>query len=542
MATQTHNDKLNQKRAERKRKDVEDSPSEKREVVMHGAKLRCEYAQQLGELKVTSNELQLQDKLWATEGDGNNMVNLQFKGTCGHPKWPAKNMPPPPCMSVIKLSPWEKLGDAIVQDQKVLVKESTITCNPDFNSATASPIPKVESIKYESVDEYAVKAVKLISTLDQGSKNDKSRTEQPGMVFGKTYEFKVAEYKNGKKPEQLSVIKWMYRYFSQSKNIWIEKALKVKGETLKLTMTDKEMCGRFVYVRAYIKDPKCEGELKVWKHNMFRWFDGKQLEDEIIERKNKPYLANQKNTSLCGMAAVMYLLAKQNHSLYQKFILDLHRKGFFKFDNYTVDVTKKSKHLLKMNPITNTSYPEDYEGKMPYCDWISFASIRDQENNLRDFDGEEDFSFDGATFPNEIKKLMKGVLGYSEIVDNTNMVFNKGTLVWDGENSSSREIAKMRELTEKGYAVVMLVNTNMIKIDEVVFYKDKKRYKIKEKPAKKSGLFGTIEHWIVFDEIIGGTISWDEYDIKVFTWGQMKDIIVSPEIFSTNYYGYVYGK
>lgn len=154
MATQTHNSKLEQKRAERKEKDSGDSPSEKREVVMHGAKLKCEYAQGLGDLVVTSNELQLQDKLWATEGDGNNMVNLQFKGTCGHPKWPAKNMQPPPCMSVIKLSPWEKLGTTIVQNQKVLVKESCISCNPDFNSATASPIPNVESI--------AIKAAPMI--------------------------------------------------------------------------------------------------------------------------------------------------------------------------------------------------------------------------------------------------------------------------------------------------------------------------------------------------------------------------------------------
>ncbi|TPD65457.1 PAAR-like protein [Flavobacterium microcysteis] len=146
MATEQHKAQLEQKRAERKEKDSGDSPSEKREVVMHGAKLKCEYAQQLGELKVTSNELNIQDKLWATQGDGNNMINLQFKGTCGHPKWPAKNMQPPPCMSVIKLSPWEKLGTTTVQEQKVLVKESTITCNPDFNTAVASPIPNVDSI------------------------------------------------------------------------------------------------------------------------------------------------------------------------------------------------------------------------------------------------------------------------------------------------------------------------------------------------------------------------------------------------------------
>ncbi|RKS25994.1 uncharacterized protein DUF4280 [Flavobacterium endophyticum] len=186
MATQQHNARLNQKRAEREKKDSEDSPSEKREVVMHGAKLKCEYAQQLGELKVTSNELMLQDKLWATQGDGNNMVNLQFKGTCGHPKWPAQNMQPPPCMSVIKLSPWENLGTSIVQEQKVLVKESTITCNPDFNTAVASPIPNVESI--------AIKAAPLIinayfakfnlTTARNVTTLDLTKVEERGLSYG----------------------------------------------------------------------------------------------------------------------------------------------------------------------------------------------------------------------------------------------------------------------------------------------------------------------------------------------------------------------
>ena len=147
MTTEQHKAKLAQKREERKKKDSEDSPSEKRELVMHGAKLKCEFADGLGELKITSNEILLQDKLIATEGDGNNMINLQFKGKCNHPKWPAQNMSPPPCMSVIKLTPWQKLGTGYMQNQKVLVKESCITCDPIFNSAVAKPIPKVASIE-----------------------------------------------------------------------------------------------------------------------------------------------------------------------------------------------------------------------------------------------------------------------------------------------------------------------------------------------------------------------------------------------------------
>ncbi|KFF03762.1 DUF4280 domain-containing protein [Chryseobacterium luteum] len=154
--TSAHDRKLSEKRAEKQKKANEDSPLEKREMVLHGAKLKCPYAQAPGKLKVTSNEINLQDKLFATEGDGNNMVNLKFKGTCGHPKWPAKNMSPPPCMSVIKLSPWQNLGSTVVQKQTVLVKESFIFCDPTPNVAFAKPIPMEDRILALLDDVYTV--------------------------------------------------------------------------------------------------------------------------------------------------------------------------------------------------------------------------------------------------------------------------------------------------------------------------------------------------------------------------------------------------
>ncbi|MFD2907381.1 PAAR-like protein [Flavobacterium ardleyense] len=142
----SHSERLQEKREEKKHKEQEQTPIEKREVVMHGAALKCPLAQGFGTLVVTSNDILLQDQKWATVNDDSNMVNLQFKGTCGHSKWPAQKIPPPPCMSVINLSPWQKLGTTLVQEQEVLVKESFINCEPAFNTAVAKPIPKVESI------------------------------------------------------------------------------------------------------------------------------------------------------------------------------------------------------------------------------------------------------------------------------------------------------------------------------------------------------------------------------------------------------------
>lgn len=139
----------NKLRAENERLLKEGQPEEKREMVIHGATLHCPYAQSEGKLKVTSNEILLQDRICATEGDGNNMINLKFSGVCNHPKWGDKK---PACQSVINLSPWQNLGKTVIQEQRVLVKESYISCNPSPNTAVASPIPQVKSIMENKIN------------------------------------------------------------------------------------------------------------------------------------------------------------------------------------------------------------------------------------------------------------------------------------------------------------------------------------------------------------------------------------------------------
>ncbi|MCH4829981.1 hypothetical protein [Flavobacterium columnare] len=89
-------------------------------------------------------------------------------------------------------------------------------------------------------------------------------------------------------------------------------------------MNEEDMCGRFIYVRAYIDDPKTEGETKVWKHNRFRWFDREVLEEEIEEKTTKgmPWKVNQAGTSLCGMACIFYLFAKEKPNDYKNLLLN----------------------------------------------------------------------------------------------------------------------------------------------------------------------------------------------------------------------------
>ena len=153
-----------------------------------------------------------------------------------------------------------------------------------------------------------VKEIELITPLDLGSKNDGKGKTQEGFIFGKTYKFKVKSFTNGN-PVSNKLIRWMYKYHNLTTNKWVEEHSKIKGDQYSLYFNEKEMCGRFVYIRAYIDDEDNEGELKRWHHNRFRWFDRSIIEDEIKERTDnkKPWLVNQSGTSLCGMACIFYL-------------------------------------------------------------------------------------------------------------------------------------------------------------------------------------------------------------------------------------------
>ena len=62
--------------------------------------------------------------------------------------------------------------------------------------------PKKEGVKE------SVKEIELLTPLDDGSANDQSGGLQKGMIFGKTYQFKIKSYTK-EVPKDKSIIKWM---------------------------------------------------------------------------------------------------------------------------------------------------------------------------------------------------------------------------------------------------------------------------------------------------------------------------------------------
>lgn len=388
-----------------------------------------------------------------------------------------------------------------------------------------------------------VKTIERITKLDLGSKNDKSGTTQEGMVFGKNYSFKVTEYTNGD-PIDKSKIKWMIKYHSPelSKNKWVEIPSTITGENYTIFVNEKDMCGRFVYIRAYINDAKTEGELKVWKHNRFRWFDREILEQEIKERTDdkKPWLVNQAGTSLCGMACIFYLFAKEQPESYKKFAKELFRTGEAKHNEYkakpSIEVLERKINSKKL--VENT-------GGMPLVDYVTMAGTRNTDNP--DYKGGDE-QVQAINWPWVVNNLSKKLLGYKNIIDKGTKNFINGST---GLINVENKLNELENLYKQNYKIILMVDSDLIQ-DRFDF--DSADY-----------------HWVVYEG--GLNISAPNYRIKkyfedliifdLFSWGsnpkdknplilnsKTKKLERNPEQgylnkkisishFNTNFYGYI---
>jgi hypothetical protein len=380
----------------------------------------------------------------------------------------------------------------------------------------------------------SVKEIELLTALDDGSANDQSGKLQPGMIFGKAYQLKVKSYAKDT-PKDKSTIKWMLKYHSLSENKWVEIPLPLKGENVKITMNEEDMCGRFAYIRAYINDSEIEGELKIWKHNRFRWFDRMIIEEEIKERTDdkKPWLVNQSGTSLCGMACIFYLFAKEQPKAYKKFAKELFRTGEATYNQYTV---KPSIDILEKEPLKNgkinLAFPTHTQnGKrvnMPLVDYITMAGARNTDNSKYK-GGEEEFQ--AINWPPLMTKLTEELLGYKNVASKG--VYNPIKPLIYTSHDIKVKIDDINEQLKNGYKLIFMIDADLI--DD-------------HWDASSLDL-----HWVVLES----AIVWnyipgffgakkDEIDFKVYTWGTNPNGVnrylnktITSSHFMNNYNGYI---
>lgn len=109
-------------------------------------------------------------------------------------------------------------------------------------------------------------------------------------------------------------------------------------------------------------------------------FDRMIAYEQAEARSKAPWMINQENSSLCGMAALYNVLIKKDSSLYLKIAKELYRTGEITVNNFEIKPHKEAYSMYDMDPKST-----DYKTvKMPEVDWIVLATTRSREAFLFD--------------------------------------------------------------------------------------------------------------------------------------------------------------
>lgn len=421
-------------------------------------------------------------------------------------------------------------------------KKITFTANDGFTFGDPQLPPINEGIKQ----------IELITPLEDGSSNDLIGGLQKGMIYGNKYHFKVKSYIT-QPPANLNNISWMLRYNSLSKKKWIDIPLTAKGDHISILMNDKDMCGRFVYVRAYLRYPEREAELKTWKHNRFRWFDRTKVHGQIKSRVKDPWKIDQAYSSLCGMAALYYAMIKRDSKSYEKLAKELFRTGEYTIGNYILKPHEKALSMYEVKP-TDSNFKSM---RMQEIDWIILATTRSKEslNSQFVYNGFENGNVDmikAVNWPDMLTRMCKEVAGFANAESHDlgllQIVNKKGLSGKLNDAINEMDILNLKIIDRKhkeGKTILMMIDSNMIK----------------DIPEYSNMSVSENSHWVVYE---GGLNFIDVGDSKfvgfrIYTWGydpiSQKDegnnpahssnvLIygnqkISIKSFKSNYYGYI---
>ena len=366
---------------------------------------------------------------------------------------------------------------------------------------------------------FGVEKIEIIFTT-YGSKNDGSGAmNNEGMVYGEKYRFKIS-YANNTPPETKNIV-WEFSYKTRDGKL-VSKSF--DGPIFNCDNLD--YCGQTISFYAYLKNKQTtKAKLDVFCHYRFKWIDRNNLKNQLSSRKTNPYI-DQGDSSLCGIAVIAYLLCKNDYNTYEQYISDMHQYGeaTIKKTDYSIKIDS-DEHLLNYKT-TDKEYPKQssfYNSHLPIweVDFVFLTTIRDHLNDFWDYDpdalnvGGTEEGLAGLSLPKDVAKMMKKILGYSKIINNTNLFTSK----WNGAKDSFTELSS--KLTN-GYKIALLIESKN-------FTNNKKEFI--SKPT----------HWVILEKISINE-SKKTITLEVFTWAEIKSWTVSFEVFKDGYYGYVAGK
>ena len=378
---------------------------------------------------------------------------------------------------------------------------------------------------------FGVEKIEILN-LDEGSKNDGLETlGNYGMIYGKSYKLRVSKFAHNIAPKNKNDIKWQAVYLGKGDILTLVHIEKT-GDEIVFYCDNLDYCGQtisfYAFVRESGKEQNNKAKLEVFCHNRFRWLDKKVFEKELSDRTDnrKPYLINQRGTSLCGMACIFYLFAKEQSEKYKKFARDLFRKGEATCNNYTAS---PSKELFEKKRDKN-NFPYNKLGFMPIVDFITLAGVRNTENSSYKGGNQE---FQAINWPWLMTMLCEKLLGYKNVHSqgcyfpikeiHTGTHSHLYTIVFE------KLINEINILLSQKFHLMLLIDSDMINYTEdYTNLKD----------------FVNLEyHWVVLEAPIGYNKQSFSYNsnltISVFSWGGCFTSIITLEHFIKNYYGYI---
>jgi len=239
--------------------------------------------------------------------------------------------------------------------------------------------------------------------------------------------------------------------------------------------------------------------------------------DNIINRTkgliDNPLLINQRGAGTCVIAAVTYLLIRDQPKKFQAAVVNLYVYGSAKVNDYEI---APGKHLFEVDPTkkSNLTHNKTYENES--VDWIFLSSVQDSQNMMWDFDGvKKDWADQGNSRAVQ-KDLMQRMLGYTE--------FNEHT-VGGAPTNYINLVKTVNGNIDNGYNYILSIDTRLIDGYE----------------GTDGGL-----HAVTLTSKINTTIVNDKtvYSFTIQTWGHEKGekVTATQEEMDKYFSGYIGGK
>ncbi|MFN5848875.1 MAG: RHS repeat-associated core domain-containing protein, partial [Chitinophagales bacterium] len=141
-----------------------------------------------------------------------------------------------------------------------------------------------------------------------------------------------------------------------------------------------------------------------------KYWNRENMYSRNSELLSDPLSINQERSGGCVIAAVTYLLIRDQSFKFVQAIEGLYFKGSAKINSFNIN---PDDHLFNIDPTKEKDLTHDYKSRS--TDWMILSSIQDAQNKYFDYDGVKSDNIGTGNTKNDIKELMSSLLGYQTI-------------------------------------------------------------------------------------------------------------------------------